>query len=92
MEKKKIIGMELRYAEDHIDKRIIEVLTESKEALTTYMLAKRVGVSWSTTQLHCYALEGRGKVEHDWDNLSNLSYMKRQLWKLKTKKVVKDGK
>lgn len=46
-----------------VDDSILAVLKESREPLSTYELAKRLGVSWSTVNTHCYKLKDAGKIE-----------------------------
>ena len=64
-----------------IDKLIIKALKEEKE-LTTYQLAKKVGVSWATIITHCLKLQATGVV----DSEAKVSLSgKKILWRIKSK-------
>ncbi len=45
---------------DRIDDYIIDLLTKSSEPLTTYKIAKKIGIAWSTVNIHCYKLKSMG--------------------------------
>ena len=45
-----------------ISKLITKLLTKNKERMTTYEIAHRVKVSWSTANIHCYKLKSEGKI------------------------------
>ena len=42
---------------------ILKLLKESSEPISTYEIAKKVGISWSTANTHCYKLKDAGKVD-----------------------------
>ena len=50
----------------NIDEMILKALKKHK-SLTTYQIAKKLGVSWATVNVHCYRLlaEGKIKVNHE---------------------------
>ena len=45
-----------------IDRLIIIALKSSKQPLSTYRIAKKANVSWSTANTHCYKLTSLGIV------------------------------
>ena len=45
------------------DKDIIKLLKKSSEPLSTYQVAKKLDVSWSTANAHCFKLKSFGKIE-----------------------------
>jgi DNA-binding CsgD family transcriptional regulator len=46
-----------------VDKRILSLLKQSKEPLSTYQIAKMADVTWPTANSHCYKLKSMNKVE-----------------------------
>ncbi|MFP4117011.1 MAG: winged helix-turn-helix transcriptional regulator [Candidatus Aenigmatarchaeota archaeon] len=46
-----------------IDKEILEILTKEKDPITTYRIAKKIDVSWSTANTHLKDLQIEGLVE-----------------------------
>ncbi|MEE8167667.1 MAG: hypothetical protein V3T58_02200 [Candidatus Hydrothermarchaeales archaeon] len=47
-----------------VDKRIISVLVEKKpKSRSTYQIAKKAGISWSTAIAHCYKLKADGIID-----------------------------
>jgi Mn-dependent DtxR family transcriptional regulator len=48
---------------EKIDKKIIEYLEKIEFSATTEMVAKAVGVSWYTAQMHLHKLERGGKIK-----------------------------
>lgn len=46
-----------------IDQRILEYLAGQDWPVTTEMVAKELGVSWNTAQLHLYKLMANGMVK-----------------------------
>ena len=55
--------------ETDIDKLITTLFDKTendnnpKNSLSTYTIAKEVGLSWSTANIHCYKLKGEGKID-----------------------------
>ncbi len=47
---------------DEIDKLILDILKKNKQ-LTTYKLAKKAKLSWSTVNSHCYKLKSLNKAD-----------------------------
>lgn len=45
---------------DNLDSVIQTVLIMSKKPLSTYAIAKKTGVSWSTANMHCFKLKTQG--------------------------------
>lgn len=48
---------------DRIDALIMEILKNSKNPLSAYMIAKEAKISWSTANTHCYKLKSVGLVD-----------------------------
>jgi predicted ArsR family transcriptional regulator len=46
-----------------IDERILEYLAQQDWPVTTEMVAKQLGVSWNTAQMHLYKLMAGGLVK-----------------------------
>ena len=55
--------------ETDIDKLILKLLKKTendgnpKNSLSTYTIAKEIGISWSTANVHCYKLKGDGEID-----------------------------
>ncbi|RLF49629.1 MAG: hypothetical protein DRN20_01605 [Thermoplasmata archaeon] len=47
---------------DEIDRKILEYLSGEDWPVTTEMVAKSVGVSWNTAQIHLWKLVSEGYV------------------------------
>jgi len=45
-----------------VEKRILEYLGAQDWPVTTEMVAKEIGVTWNTAQIHLYKLLAEGKV------------------------------
>jgi ribosomal protein S25 len=48
----------------NLDSLIQDVLRKSRKPLSTYELAKKTGVSWSTANIHCFKLKTAGVVKN----------------------------
>lgn len=48
---------------DEIDKFMLETLSKSKKPISTYQLAKKTKLSWSTINSHCYKLKSLSAVD-----------------------------
>lgn len=46
-----------------IDRMILKYIDDSDWPVTTEMVAKGVGVSWNTAQIHLYKLQSEGKIK-----------------------------
>jgi len=46
-----------------IDKMILKYIDDSDWPVTTEMVAKGIGVSWNTAQIHLYKLQSEGKIK-----------------------------
>ena len=62
-----------------VDKLIKSALKEKK--LSTYEIAKKIGVSWSTANSHCYKLKSFGVI--DCKDEETKVGMKRIVWWIK---------
>jgi len=45
-----------------IDRLIIKILKEEGKPISTYMLTKKIGISWATVNIHCHKLMSAGKI------------------------------
>jgi predicted ArsR family transcriptional regulator len=66
------------------DKRILEYLAGQDWPVTTEMVAKQLGVSWNTAQLHLYKLMADGMVKGRRVGRQNqwiINREKLQIWK-----------
>jgi predicted ArsR family transcriptional regulator len=50
-------------SEREIDRRILRYLADQDWPVTTEMVAKHLGVSWNTAQIHLYKLMAEGRVK-----------------------------
>jgi len=65
-----------------IDSKILKIL--QKEGRTTYSIAKKVGISWSTANIHLYKLKINGKIERRLvDVHGKLRTWKQEVWFIK---------
>ncbi len=61
---------------------IVKLLRESKTPLSTYELAKKSKISWSTANTHCYKLKDVGIVDGKLET-ADIGASKKMLWWLK---------
>ncbi len=62
-----------------IDELTLKVLKDSKRPMTTYEIAKKLGISWSTANIHCHKLKAEGKLISK-EEPARLGVGKRVLW------------
>ena len=62
-----------------VDELTIHVLKKTKKPLSTYELAKQVGISWSTANTHCYKLKAEGKIKGKLEE-AKIGNSKKMLW------------
>jgi len=68
---------------DRVDELIVDILTRSDEPLTTYKIAKKAKVAWSTVNIHCYKLKSVGMLK---ERVENPDYgRKKVIWTLTDK-------
>jgi len=48
---------------NRIDKLILELLRKSPKPMSTYEIARKAKLTWSTVITHCYKLKSRGLLE-----------------------------
>jgi len=46
-----------------IDKLLLKILKDSENPISTYKLAKKLGISWATVNVHCYKLMSTGRIK-----------------------------
>ncbi len=61
---------------------IQKVLEESKDPLSTYEIAKKTKLSWSTVNIHCYKLKDNGSIDCKLE-VAEVGSGKKMLWFLK---------
>ncbi len=62
-----------------IDELTIYVLKKHRKPMTTYEIAKALGISWSTANIHCHKLKAEGKLISK-EEKARLGIGKRVLW------------
>ena len=63
---------------DTLDSVIQTVLVRSKKPLSTYEIAKKTGVSWSTANMHCFKLKTQGIFKNKSE--SSIGRRKKVVW------------
>ena len=63
---------------DNLDSVIQTVLARSKKPLSTYEIAKKTGVSWSTANMHCFKLKTQGIFKNKSEN--SIGRRKKVIW------------
>ena len=48
---------------DKVDKLVKGILKKSPQPLSTYDIAKKLEISWSTANIHCYKLKAYGIID-----------------------------
>ena len=76
----KMMGEEL----SGVDHTIIRVLKSSSNPQSTYTIAKRAKLSWSTANTHCYKLKSLGVVKN-MSKKTNIGTGKKISWWLSEK-------
>lgn len=61
---------------------ILKTLKDNKEPLSTYEIAKKIGISWSTANTHCYKLKDEGKIKGELKR-AEVGAGRKMLWFLK---------
>lgn len=69
-------------------KRILAVL-KKEDDLTTYQVAKKANVSWSTANMHLFKLYAKGQVKFE-ELESRVGTGLKTIWRIKKKRVVKN--
>ena len=46
-----------------LDEEIVKILKQAERPLSTYEIAKKLKISWSTANLHCYKLKAMGVLK-----------------------------
>ncbi|MBU4246649.1 MAG: winged helix-turn-helix domain-containing protein [Nanoarchaeota archaeon] len=63
---------------DTLDSAIRHVLFSSKKPLSTYEIAKKTGISWSTANMHCFKLKSQGVFNNKRE--SSVGRRKKVVW------------
>ena len=64
-----------------VGKLIQDVLRSSRKPLSTYEIAKKIGVSWATANIHCYKMKVLGVLDCRSEEVK--IGMKRMVWWVK---------
>ena len=62
-----------------VSEMILKLLKSSKKPLSTYQIAKKLNISWSTANTHCYKLKDEGKIEGKMES-AKIGSTKKMLW------------
>lgn len=62
-----------------IEKLIVEVLKKEKKPLTTYQIAKKLGIAWSTANTYCYKLKDKGIIKGE-EKAARVGLSKKMVW------------
>ena len=71
------------YKLDKVDKLVRDALKKSVQPISTYDIAKKLKVSWSTANIHCYKLKAYGYIDSKEDEVK--IGVKRVVWWLRGK-------
>jgi len=67
----------------NIDTLILKLLRAAKrtkkKSRSTYAIAKKIGISWSTANIHCYKLKSEGKIRGEME-CAKIGQSKRIMW------------
>ncbi len=61
---------------------ILKILKEENKPLSTYEIAKKASISWSTANTHCYKLKDAGKIDGKLESAS-IGASRKMMWWLK---------
>ena len=61
---------------------VLKLLRESKVSLSTYEIAKKASISWSTANTHCYKLKDEGLIDGKLE-MADVGSSKKMLWWIK---------
>jgi len=62
-----------------IEKLIVEILKKEKKPLTTYQIAKKLGIAWSTANTYCYKLKDKGIIKGE-EKSARVGLSKKMMW------------
>ncbi len=65
-----------------IEQLILDVLRKENKPLTTYQIAKKIGVSWSTANTYCYKLKDKGLIRGE-EKSARIGMSKKMVWWIK---------
>jgi len=65
-----------------VSEMILKALKESSAPVSTYELAKKLGISWSTANTHCYKLKDAGKIDNK-EIVQRIGAGKKVVWFMK---------
>ena len=63
-----------------VEEAIINLLKKEKKGLTTYQIAKKLGISWSTANTYCYKLKDKGIIKGE-EKVAKVGLSKKMVWK-----------
>ena len=62
-----------------VEEAIITLLKKEKKPLSTYQIAKKIGISWSTANTYCYKLKDKGKIKGE-ERVARVGMNKKMMW------------
>ena len=64
-----------------VDRIILKTIKESDGQITTYKIAKKANISWSTANSHCYKLKSLGLLESA-SEIAKSGSGKKRVWQI----------
>lgn len=64
------------------DGKILKILRESKVPISTYQIAKKTNVVWSTANSHCYKLKSMKRIDSKTEK-SKFGFGEKIIWWIK---------
>ena len=80
----KMVKDDIREMMDEIDLLIESTLKDAGKPISTYLLAKKTELSWSTINAHCYKLKSMGIIDCKMET-AKIGQRKKLLWWLQGK-------
>lgn len=62
-----------------VEEAIVELLKKEGKPLSTYQIAKKIGVSWSTANTYCYKLKDKGVIKGE-EKIARVGMNKKMVW------------
>lgn len=61
---------------------VLKLLRDAKKPISTYEIAKKASISWSTANTHCYKLKDEGIIDGKLE-MADVGSSKKMLWWIK---------
>ncbi|NPA38497.1 MAG: winged helix-turn-helix transcriptional regulator [Candidatus Nanohaloarchaeota archaeon] len=62
-----------------VEDAIIALLKKEKKPLSTYQIAKKIGISWSTANTYCYKMKDKGLIKGK-EQVAKVGMNKKMVW------------